>query len=70
MQDGVEDRGGSIALERKGARRHFVQEDPEGKEVRARIQLLAEGLFRRHIYNRSKRAPRAGQVVWVYFLCG
>ena len=40
---------------------HLVEHDAERKQIRARIQLFAPRLFRRHVRDRAHRAARAGQ---------
>src|SRR5690242_19076319 len=65
VQDGVEDRPRIVASKRKEAGSHFVEHDPKGKEVGARVKSLAEHLLRRHVCNGSERATRARQILGV-----
>src|SRR5215475_12918502 len=65
VQNTVEDRSRAVPPVRKESGSHFVQRDAKGKQVRARVQSLAEYLLRRHIGNRSKGSARAGQVLRV-----
>src|SRR3974390_1300820 len=61
MQNSVGDVGGSFASEWQSPRRHLVEHNPEGKEVSARIQILASRLLWRHVWQRSHRNSRDGQ---------
>ena len=60
VKDFVEDRAGALAFERKESGGHLVEYDTEGKEIGARIELLAEDLFGRHVRNGTESAARAG----------
>ena len=45
--------------------RHFVEHDAQREQVRPRVQLLAPGLFGRHVQGRAHGAARARQVMLV-----
>src|SRR5690349_16926048 len=64
VKNRIEDRSGRVTAERKQTRSHFIKDDPEREQVRARVERLAEHLFRRHIRNGPEGAPRARE------LCG
>src|SRR5581483_3490658 len=54
VKDGIEDccRGGS--LERQASGSHFVEHNAERKQIRARVKVFAQRLFRAHIGDRSE----------------
>ncbi len=61
MQDRIEHGGVCVPLERQVARRHFVKDNPQREKVCPRIQVLPQGLFRRHIGYRSDNHARECQ---------
>ena len=62
IQNGVTDLRRRLALECLLPRRHFIQYQAEGEQVRPRIQLLTPHLFRRHVGSCLHRHPGIGQV--------
>ena len=60
IQYAVEDNARGIAAKRQSPRRHFVQDDAEGKQIRARIEFPAAHLLRRHISHRAQRRAGTG----------
>ena len=62
MQDGIEDGSGRVALERKTASSHFVEDDAEGEEVSAGVEFLAKGLFGRHVGDSAEGGAGAGEM--------
>jgi hypothetical protein len=62
MQDGVENGSGSIALKGQPACSHFVENYAERKKIRARIQLFAKCLLRRHVCNGAQSRSWARQL--------
>src|SRR5579863_2393136 len=65
MQDGIEDGGGSVALERKAASGHFVQNDAEGEKIGARVEIFSECLFGRHVGDSAEGGAGAGEMCGV-----
>ncbi len=58
MNNGVENRGRCLSLKGLDAGGHLVEYDPEGEQIRAGVQGLAQCLFRRHVRNGPQgRAP-------------
>src|SRR6266849_5805338 len=60
-EDAVEDGGGSVALERKHASGHFVEDDAKRKKIAADIERFAESLFGRHVSDRADGAAGTGE---------
>ncbi len=58
VQELIEDRCRRVACERCSSGRHLEQHDSQREEIRARIERLAERLFRRHVADRADRASR------------
>jgi hypothetical protein len=54
-----------FTAERQHSRCHLIQNCAKGKQIAARVQILALGLFGRHVGNRSYRHPRTGQLLFV-----
>ena len=50
-----------LPFERLPAGGHLVEHEAQREEVRARVQLLAARLFRRHVVDRADRRARGGQ---------
>ena len=65
VEDAVEDERRGRGGEGRDARRHFVEHDAQREQVRPRVQLLAPGLFGRHVQGRAHGAARARQVMLV-----
>ena len=63
MQNGIGNRGGSLAWKRPLAARHFVEDGAEAEEVGACIELLTARLLGRHVRNRSNGDAGSGQDV-------
>ena len=61
VQDRVEHRGRSVALERRRSSRHLVKHHAERKQVCARVEFFPHGLFRRHEVHRAHGHSQAGQ---------
>jgi len=51
---------GGRAIERHATRHHLVQHEPEGKLVRAEIDVPAGGLLRRHVLDGAQDRSRTG----------
>ncbi len=62
VEDAVEDHRRRVAGEALPARCHFVQDDTERKEIGARIQGFAAGLFGRHVGHGADRGAHDGRV--------
>ena len=62
LEDPAQDHGRCFAAERELTDGHGVEERPEREEVRARVELLAADLLRRHERHRAHRSARRGQV--------
>jgi hypothetical protein len=62
MDDLVEDRARGLAGERHASGRHLVQHDPEGENIGAAIDSLAEDLFRRHVGDGSHGSARPREI--------
>ena len=58
MEDGVEHDAGAVSRKGPSSRRHFVEHDAEGEQVRARVDGLSFNLFRRN-YDSVPTAPPA-----------
>ena len=65
MQDPVEDERRCRGGKRSHPRRHLVQHDAEREQIRARVELFAPRLLRRHVQDRAHGAARARQVVFL-----
>ena len=63
IEDGFEDQSAGVAAEWKRARRHFVEDDAEGKEVAAGIDFFAAHLFGRHVGDGAESGAGAGEVL-------
>ena len=57
VENRVEDHGRRGAGKRQRARRHLVDHDAEGKEIRPLVGLVSPGLFRRHVGHRAEHDP-------------
>ena len=65
VQDCIDLRSNSVATKRKDASGHLVQHDAEGEQIGARVQLLAECLFGRHVSNGTGDRSFARRVLGV-----
>src|SRR5215469_9911769 len=63
--DGFEDDGRTFAAERELASGHFIENDAEGEEVAARVELFGANLFGRHISDGANGAAGTGEVLGV-----
>ena len=61
VEDGVKDGGRGITAKWERSCSHFIEDRAKGEQVGTRVQLLALGLFRRHISHRANRGTRAGK---------
>ena len=68
----LEDRGDqarfALTAERRFARDHLVQHQPEGKEIAARVRLPAVEQLRRHVLDRAEDLPLLGHLPECRFL--
>ena len=62
VQDGFEDDAAGVSAKGKRARRHFVEDDAEGEEVAASVEIFAADLFGRHVGDGAERAAWAGEM--------
>ncbi len=63
VQDAVENERRRRGGKGRDPRRHLIEHDAQRKKIRARIELLAPRLFRRHVQGRAHGAARARQVL-------
>ena len=63
MQDPVEDERRGRGGKGSEPRRHLVEHDAEREQIRARVELLAPRLLRRHVQDGAHRAAGARQVI-------
>ncbi len=64
MQNGFEDDAAGVSTKGKRARRHFVEDDAEGKEIAASVEIFAADLFGRHVGDGAERAAGAGEMLF------
>src|ERR1700733_5351494 len=69
LENGIESDAGTFAAKWQLSGGHFVENDSEGEEIRARIQLLRAHLLRRHVGDRAECAARASEMVCFYRSC-
>ncbi len=62
IQDGIEDHGLRVALERATAGGHLIEDRAEREEVGARIGRQPARLLRRHVVDRAEHGPHRRQV--------
>ena len=62
VQQRAEHSSRSVTFERHYSCRHFVKHNAKGEQVRARVEFLSGGLFRRHVSNRSQNGVRPGDL--------
>src|SRR5579864_205660 len=67
VQDLVKNGTRRVTLKRKNPRRHFVEHNPERKNIRARVQRFAQNLLGRHVRDGAQRAAWACQLSRVHF---
>ena len=65
VENGVEDGARTFSLEGKRAGGHFVENDAKGKKVGARVEILAENLFGRHVGDGAQGGARTGELIGV-----
>ena len=58
VEDGIEDDGGAWTREGLRARRHFVQKQAEGKEIRAAVDFFSARLLRGHVCDGAEGRSR------------
>ena len=64
MQNGFEDDAAGVSTKGKRARRHFVEDDAEGKEIAASVEIFAADLFGRHVGDGAERAAWTGEMLF------
>ena len=62
VQDGIFENRGRVSAEGALPGRHLVENQAEGEQVGARIQLLAAHLLRRHVARGAHRRAGAGEM--------
>ena len=65
VQDGFEDDAAGVAAKRERPRRHFVEDDAEGKEVAASVEIFAADLLGRHVGDGAESAAGAGEMFFL-----
>src|SRR5271168_199355 len=65
VQDGVENRAGTVAFEGENAGGHLKEDDAEGKKIGAGVQRFPEDLLRRHVRHRAECRSRTGEMFGV-----
>jgi len=65
VQDGVENRGGGVALEGEAPSSHFVENHSKGKKIGARVEFFAKGLLGRHVGDSTESGSGTGELVGI-----